>query len=111
MQTETNFVQHEKFTLIQQISQILRDAPPPVRRAWQEGWTDIEHIPFLGAWFGEHLVEIKLGNHRILLSLRHWICGENGENPYYMKETSEKNPKTNSCDFEIGTSTIKFRIG
>lgn len=45
MHTEANFVRHEKFRLIQAISAMLHDAPSPVRRAWQEGWTGIAFYP------------------------------------------------------------------
>ncbi len=36
---------HNKFALLHGISHMLRNAPDPVRRAWQEGWTDIEFVP------------------------------------------------------------------
>lgn len=45
MRTEAYFIEHEKFRLIQEISHMLQTAPPPVRRAWHAGWTDIEFFP------------------------------------------------------------------
>lgn len=45
MQTEEAFVKNEKFRLIREISSMLRDAPSAVRRAWQDGWTDIGFYP------------------------------------------------------------------
>ncbi len=45
MQTEVYFIKHEKFRLIRAISHMLQTVPPPVRRAWHAGWTDIKFFP------------------------------------------------------------------
>lgn len=94
MRTETNFVQQEKFALIQKISRMLRDAPQPVRRAWQEGWTDIVCYPdgyhtidscgccstgHPAGWYGMCPVSVQMGN-TLIIGISEWrfICDPNG---------------------------------
>lgn len=94
MHAETDFVRHEKFAIIQEISRMLRDAPQPVRRAWREGWTDIElrpntyHTPdscgccFEGhsaGWYGMCPVPVQMGN-TLIIGISEWrfICDPNG---------------------------------
>lgn len=45
MHTEEHFVRNEKFRLIQAVSAMLHAAPPPVRRAWRNGWNNIKFYP------------------------------------------------------------------
>lgn len=91
---ERNFVKYEKFKLLHEVSRMLRDAPSPVRRAWQESWTDIEFFPVLRGWYGKRLVRVTIGDATVSFSFYHSICGENGEHPYYEpKGPRDKNQK------------------
>lgn len=127
MRTETDFVRHEKFALIQEISAMLREAPRPVRRAWQEGWTDIVCYPdgyhttdscgccstgHSAGWYGMCPVSVQMGN-TLITGISEWrfICGPNGEEPYYARKAPGEQPATGSCDFEIEIGTGKFRVG
>ena len=89
---------------------MLRDAPHPVRRAWQEDWTDITNYPDAG-WYGERPIEFPMGNVHILTTNWKRICGPNGEEPYYVRKAPEEQPTTGSCDFEIEIGTGRFRVG
>lgn len=84
----------EKFRLFHKISSMLRDAPPPVRRAWQEGWTEIEFYPngyhtmdscgccFTGhpaGWYGMCPESVRVGNVRFTGIFRwRFICDPDG---------------------------------
>jgi hypothetical protein len=90
MRTETDFVRHEKFALIQEISAMLREAPHPVRRAWQEGWTDIRPYPDgyvtgddtrrPSGWYGHRPVTWTLAGFRLDSTQWKFICSPDGQN-------------------------------
>lgn len=115
----------KKFRLFHRISSMLRDAPHPVRRAWQEGWTNIKHFPngyddpdwyhpvsYPAGWYGMCPVSVRMGN-TLITGISEWqfICGPNGEEPYYVRKAPEEQPTTGSCDFEIEIGTGRFRVG
>lgn len=95
MRTEAAFVQQKKFAFFWEISRMLRDGPYPVRRAWQEGWTDIKFYPhgyhtmdhscgccFEGhpaGWYGMCPVSVQMGS-TLITGTSEWrfICDPNG---------------------------------
>ncbi|MBP9751283.1 MAG: hypothetical protein KBD19_00290 [Candidatus Moranbacteria bacterium] len=95
MRTERDFVRHEKFALIQKISQMLREAPHPVHRAWQEGWTDIACYPDgyttgddtrrPSGWYGHRPVTWILAGFRLDSTQWNFICDPDGRNPYFSR--------------------------
>ena len=99
MIAETTDFKEAKFALFHKISRMLRDAPHPVRRAWNDGWTDIRFYPdgydspdyccgstrYPAGWYGECPVAVQIGNTLVTgTSVWQYFCGPSGKRPQDM---------------------------